>query len=202
MARAKPAQAPAVEAAQPLPPASELRTLSRKVREALDLTERAAQMEADLKAVKSALHIMRTQTLPTMFLDLKLGDGLSNFEGYRLELDDLVQGGLPKEEPRRGVAIKWLEENEGAELLQTKVEMTFPRAHHAEAVSIARRLEKAGFTPTVKADVHAQTLHAWIRERRRNGENIDDQALGLFVGVQVKIKPVGAGKRKKQEAET
>jgi len=168
-------------------PSDKLDVLNKYLEEAISLSEVIERLEGDLKVAKSALHSLSTETIPDLMLELSLDE--AKFRGWSVKVEEFVSGTLPKDDDKRAVAIRWLEENEAGGLIKTSLSLDFAKSQHNEALSIAAGLEEEGYAPTVKSDVHVQTLRAFARERLRNGQELPD-LLGLYVGKTTKLKRV------------
>jgi hypothetical protein len=169
-------------------PADKLAFLHESLNEVIALTEVVAQMEDDLKQAKSALHRYRTVQVPDIMSELQM-DRVS-FKGWDVRLDDFVSGSLPSDPEKRASAIKWLESHDGGGLIKTDIKLSFAKSQHNEALSIAAQLESDGFAPNVESGVHPSTLQSYARQRIKDGDDIDPEALGLFIGKVAKLKEV------------
>lgn len=167
-----------------------LTRLNEKLAEAIELKEAVDQMEDDLKAAKQQLQLLNTGVIPDMMAELGMDQVTQR--GWQIKVADFVSGSLPKDEAKRAVAIRWLEDHEAGELLKTSLSVDFSRSQHNEALDLAGRIEGEGFAPKVDSTVHPQTLAAFARERIKNGEPIDTEVLGLYTGRVAKYKHVGA----------
>jgi len=170
-----------------VPTVTEMAQLYAQLGEATKLKEQVAQMEADLAAAKSAYHELRTTTIPRTMLDLEMPN--LTWRDYAISIEDFVNGSLPKDPKMREKAIAWLDSVGGGELITTDVGVKFPRTQRKEALKVAKRLEKLGWTPNVSSGVHAQTYQAFARERLREGKDVPAD-IGLFVGKVAKIEAV------------
>jgi hypothetical protein len=166
-----------------------LKRMHEGIKQLITMTEYIEQLEADLKAAASARHILRTVTLPDIMAECQ--STAFNHAGYDVEVSDFVSGSLPKDEQKRAKALQWLKDNEGAGNIKTVLTVNFNTNQHNEAMAVADDLNKAGWPLTIGEGVHAQKLQAFARERIRNGEKVDAETLGLFVGKLVKIKKAG-----------
>ena len=163
-----------------------LNRLHKAIQDSIALSEGIEQMEEDAKAARAALHLMRSKVMPDLMVEARS----EHFDhaGYDIKLTDFVSGSLPKEEVPRKKAMKWLEKNDGAELIKTEVSMAFGKSQHEDAMKVAKQMEKEGHPVSVSSGVNAQTLQSFARTRIREGKSIDAEVLGLFVGKIVKIK--------------
>ncbi len=166
-----------------------LSLLNEKLAEAISLKECTDQMEEDLAAAKKQLNNLNTQIIPDMMAEMGMEEVTQR--GWKVKVGEFVSGSLPKEDDRKAAAIRWLEENDGGELLKTQLSVVFTRSQHNEAMHLAGFIQEEGFAPKVESTVHPQTLMAFARERLKNGESLDTEVLGLYTGRVAKFKRVG-----------
>ncbi|MEE8263231.1 MAG: hypothetical protein V3R83_12285 [Gammaproteobacteria bacterium] len=152
----------------------------------LSLSDAIASMEDDLKAACKSLQIMRTVTVPDLMMEIQSDQ--FNHAGWEVKLTDFVSGSFPKDVVKREAAMKWLKEHDGSGLIKTDVSMSFGRSQHNEAICIAQELLEAGHPVNIREVVHPQTLQSYARTRIREGDDINTDLLGLYVGKVVKIK--------------
>lgn len=150
--------------------------------------ELVTQLEDDLKAAKKQKQFLATSKLPDLMAEIQ-SDHFSH-AGFDIKVSDFVSGSIPKAEDRNKLAIKWLEDNEGAGIIKTEVSLIFGRSQHNEAADLAGQLLSDGYTPDLKSSVHAGTLCKFAREKLENGEEIDTDVLGLYVGRVAKVKAI------------
>lgn len=153
------------------------------------------QMEDAVKTLRNELNDIRHQRLP----DLMSASQVSKFkllDGTEIKVEDFCSGSLPKEPDKRTKAIGWLVDNDGEGLIKTEVTTTFGRKEHNQAMSVADDLRKQGLDVDVSEGVHPATLQAYAKERMRNGEPIDTETLGLYIGRVAKIKMPATKKEK------
>lgn len=167
-------------------PSDKLEQLHAMLEEAIALESAVVQIEDDLKAAKSALHSLRTGRIPDLMAELQMEE--VSFKGWQVKVDDFVSGSLPKDPAKKAKAIAWLEANDAAGLIKTDVAVSFGRSEHDAANSLWHQLESDGLPATLNSSVHAQTLQAFARQRIRDGDPIDPDALGLYVGKVAKMK--------------
>jgi len=165
-----------------------LKRMREGIKELITMTEYIEQLEADLKAAVSARHVLRTVKLPDIMAECQ--STAFNHAGYDVEVSDFVSGSLPKDEAKRAKALQWLKDNDGADNIKTILTVAFNTKQHNQAMAVADDLRKDGWPLTIGEGVNVQTLQAFARERIRNGEKVDAETLGLFVGKLVKIKKV------------
>ena len=169
-------------------PSDKMDVLNAALEEAVQLETVVSQMEEDLKVAKKALNSLKSGRIPDLMDELEMET--VTFRGWQVKIDDFVSGSLPKDSHRLERAINWLEEHDAGGLIKTDLTLAFGKSQHNEALDLAARLEAEGHAPSVKSGVHAQTLLAFARERIRNGDPLDIDVLGLYVGKVAKMKQV------------
>ncbi len=170
----------------PLASDSALEQLGKMAREAMALSEAIDRMEMDLKGAKAALHTLRSERLPTLMAAVSMDEG--TFDGISLKAKDFVSGSLTKDPEKREKAINWLVANGAGGLLKTVITSSFGRSEKEEAERALALLKEAGIAADAEMTVHAQTLCAFARQRLADGEPLEADLLGLYVGRVVEIK--------------
>lgn len=165
-----------------------LARLRSSLQEMFDVEAAIENMEGDLKAAKKMLQLLRTGRIPDLMGEIQ-SDHFTH-AGFEVKLSDFVSGSLPKEGQKRTAALEYLEKHDGSSLIKTGVSLDFGKSQHNEALDLANRLMEEGHTVSVQSGVNAQTLQKYARDRIRDGDPIDAEVLGLFVGKIAKAKPV------------
>jgi len=145
------------------------------------------ELDAELGKLKAEYTDLRQRVLP----DAMARVGLARFvldDGTEIKVEEFVGGGIPKDPEAKQRALDWLIEHEASSLIKTSVNLTFGRNQYDEAVALADDLKAKGLPVDIGTGVHPQTLHAFIRERLRRGESVDQTVLGVFVGRVAKFK--------------
>lgn len=167
-------------------PSDKMDALNEALEEAIGLEEAAAQMEEDLKATKKALHALKSSRIPDLMDELQISS--IDFRGWAVKIADFVSGTLPKEPAAHKKAILWLEDHGAGGLIKTDLSLSFGRSQHNEALDLAARLEADGLAPNVASGVHPQTLKKFALDCMRNGDELDTEVLGLYIGKVANIK--------------
>jgi len=170
---------------QPVPV---LEALHKNLDEMFSLEEGIEQLEADLAAAKKSHNRLKSVDVPDLMKQLGMESLKRN--GWEVKIETIVSGNLPKDPERREVALDWLEEHDGSELIKSEVSVTFGREALDAARELATRLKEEGLTASFERSVHAQTLGAYARERLKAGEPLDIEVLNLYVGEVAKAKKV------------
>lgn len=144
-------------------------------------------LDEELGKLKQSYNDLRQRDLPEAMAKV----GFAKFtleDGTEIKVEEFVGGGLPKDPEQKEIAMEWLVDNGGAGLIKTGVSMSFGRDKYDEAVKVCAELRERGLDVDMGTGVHPQTLHAFVRERLRKGEPVDQQKLGVFVGRVAKFK--------------
>ena len=159
--------------------------LNETLAEAVALKEALDQLEEDAAAAKKQLTHITTSVIPDMMAEIGMDECVQN--GWKIKLHQFVSGSLPKEEPERGKAIRWLQDHDASDLIKTTLTVAFTKGQHNVALDMAAKIQAEGYAPTLKEDVNAQTLGSFARERLKNGEEVDTDVLGLYTGTVAKF---------------
>lgn len=173
---------------------SKLAQLRKYLEEYTDLFDHKANLEEDIKAANSRIHKIGTIIIPELLSELQMDmipiklpkEGKTDPRTF--DIVDVVAGSLPKDEEKRSRALHLLKEYGGENLLKTSVELKFGKSEAEQAAEVVELLKEFGIEPSVAETVHPQTLASFVRERLRNGEKVDAEALGVYVGKTIKIK--------------
>jgi len=165
-----------------------LERLRKAIANTIAMQEHIEQMEGDLSEAKKTLQYARAKLLPDLMAEMQV-DSLTH-AGYEVKVSEFVSGSLPKDQELREKALEWLESHDGGELIKTDLSLSFGKSQHNEALSLVAELKDDGYTVGVTSGVHPQTLQKYGRDRIHDGEEIDTELLGLFVGQIAKIKRV------------
>lgn len=171
-------------------PTDKLEILNNHLSEAIALERMIATWDEDLKTARAALHKARTGTIPDLMAELQMDE--VTFKGWKVTVSDFVSGSMPKEATKLAAAIKWLEDHEAGGLIKTAIAVSFGREQNEEAKATYEGLVSEGLAATMGSTVHAQTLQSFARQRIKDGDPIEPEILGLYVGKVAKMKEVKA----------
>lgn len=165
---------------------ADLSSLLTMANELIQLERSIADAETMLKQMSGRANELKLRVIPDAMAELGLNEVVTS-TGDRLKVDDFINGSLPKDPLKRMDAIAAIEEMGGSGIIKNEVNLSFEKSQHNEAVSIADELRQKGFHVDLHSGIHPQTYHAFIRERLRNGEHVDVDRLGVFVGRRTKV---------------
>ena len=166
---------------------SDLRSLVMLGEKTVGMKAQIDALDEELGKLKREYTDLRQKGLPEAMAKI----GLAKFtldSGVEIKVEEFVGGGLPKDAEAKEKALQWLIANEASGLIKTGVSLTFGRDQYDTAVALVEELRGKGLPAEIGTGVHPQTLHAFVRERLRNGEPVDQAALGVFVGRVAKFK--------------
>lgn len=166
----------------------QLAQLRNKIGEMIDQQALVDDLEEQVKQAKEHLHALRTRHVPDLMAEMQVDQ--MRFRGYDISVADLVSGSLPKEESARQRAIEWLEAHEAGGLIKTDLQLSFGKGQEQEASKLYSELAEMGYPVFANRNVHPQTLMAWARQQLAEGEPLDPEVLGLYVGKVAKLKVV------------
>lgn len=164
----------------------DLSALLAQAQELVTLERELSELDALVKAKGRRANELKTQILPDKMAEV----GLSEFKtpnGDRLKVEDFVSGSLPKDPVKRKAAIQALEDMGAEGIIRNELLLAFEKSQHNEAMALADDLRQKGFNAEITSGVHPQTYLAFVRERLRNGEEVNAEVLGIFVGRKTKV---------------
>ena len=163
----------------------QIKELSELCSDALRLQKEIDQGEEMVKQLKNELHVLNTKVIPDLMLSLGV-KSQTLIDGSSVEIGKFMNGGLPKDD-RRGRALKWLEDHDGADIIKQHINMRFGRESYKLVKKVLAALDRLEVEYESDKSVHPQTLYKYARERLENGEDIPLDLLGLFTGRVAKI---------------
>ena len=148
-----------------------LSQVSKLAQMQLQVEQRVADLEAELKTAKSDLKAIAEDQLPAAMAEhniseLKLDDGSS------ISVSTFYSASIPKD--RADEAFTWLVDNNFGDLIKNQVATNFVRGQEEQAEKFA-------------TEVEPMTLKAWVREKTEQGLNIPHDLFGIFIGEKAKI---------------
>lgn len=167
-------------------PTGDLSSLLTLAQELVGLEGQIKDIEQLMKTLTGRAHELKTQVLPDKMAEV----GLSEFktpQGDRIKIEDFVSGGLPKDPVKRDKAIATVTAMGGGDIIRNELLLAFEKSQHNEAMALADDLRQKGFDAQVTSGIHPQTYLAFVREHLRNGDEVDAEALGIFVGRKTKV---------------
>ena len=161
-----------------------LSQVSKLAQMQLQVEQRVADLEAELKTAKSDLKAIAEDQLPAAMAEhniseLKLDDGSS------ISVSTFYSASIPKD--RADEAFTWLIDNNFGDLIKNQVATNFVRGQEEQAEKFASELAGRGMPVNTKKWVEPMTLKAWVREKTEQGLNIPHDLFGIFIGEKAKI---------------
>tara|TARA_R100000426_G_scaffold84100_1_gene63073 strand:- start:55 stop:606 length:552 start_codon:yes stop_codon:yes gene_type:complete len=161
-----------------------LSQVSKLAQMQLQVEQRVADLEAELKTAKSDLKAIAEDQLPAAMAEhniseLKLDDGSS------ISVSTFYSASIPKD--RADEAFTWLVDNDFGDLIKNQVATNFVRGQEEQAEQFASELAGRGMPVNTKKWVEPMTLKAWVREKTEQGLNIPHDLFGIFIGEKAKI---------------
>jgi hypothetical protein len=169
------------------PTEDQLKNIAMYASEALELEERIFQTEEYLKNLKKDLADIEERRLPQIMLE----SGMLEFkmrDGSQISVGDVIQGGFPKDVPKREALFSWLIKEGGQENIKDHFELHFTKGQYEEAVKLRKLLQANNVIFDEFENVHTQTLYAFMREKIREGTlpPFDDFGLRYFKKANIK----------------
>ena len=165
------------EAFQEGPAAGDLHRLAELAKLMFEAETAVESAEVELKKRKGVLRGIAERDIPELMEQCGVTE-YATTTGLKLTIKRLLRASISK--ANLTAAVTWLDKHGHGGIVKRKVLVEFTRDQEAEAKKAATALLKKGFENVQQTyAVNAQTLGAWVRERRANGEAIPEKLLGV-----------------------
>lgn len=183
---------------------ADMQTLTADGEEAIAILGQIKELELEQKELELRLKHIVEKRIPHILITLGMA-GFKLNDGTEIKLVEKVAAPqLDEKKDFFPFAEKYLIENDGADLIKTRVALDFGKSEHNAALSLIGDLREKGFDPVVGKSVHSGTytkfgneLLSEYKQKLEKGlpaEEIPFKELGMFVVRKADIK---AGKGKK-----
>lgn len=170
------------------PGAEQIKAIERAVIQAAKIDQEIKELDQLLKHKKADLHKIIIHQLPDALAAANLQEIVTE-NGTRVKLEEIVSGSLPNDPEKREAALKWLEENDAKDLIETEMSFHFERGQHNSMNALASAADELGLEHEDRSGVHHMKLKSFIKERMKRGEKTPYDLLGIFIGRKAKIQP-------------
>lgn len=162
-----------------------LKSLGIMLAEVDQLADEIERLEKHLKVARAAMNALTHGALVDKFTEARVSE-FKTERGRLYKIENYLSGSLPKNPAKREEALRWLMQNEAADLITTLVSVRLSRKQHNIVGDVRAALEKVGVDYVEDRDVHHSTLKSFARERMKSGQEVPFEQLGLSVGRYVK----------------
>ena len=171
-----------------VPDANQLKSLEELINQAAEISRTVEELEQAVKKHKEELTKLTHAAIP----DAMSAAGTTSFTttaGVKVSIKEVLAGTLPKEEPKRTAALRWLEDHGGKDIIKSTLTAEFEKGggNLEKKNRAAEALADMGVVFIDAETVHPMTLAAFARERLKNGEEVPLEDLGLYSGRMAKI---------------
>jgi len=148
-------------------------------------SEEVEKLEEILKEAKKERDKISYEDLPALLQEIGI-TSLELFDGSKVKVS-AVYGAHIKVENREQ-AFNWLREEGHDDIIKNTVSLPFGRGEDDKAGTFIKLAQSAGFDVDQKAEVHSQTLKAFVKEMIEGGQDFPEQLFGAYVGHKATIK--------------
>jgi hypothetical protein len=174
------------------PSVEQLSTISKWASKALALQAEIAQAEEHLKQLGKELRQIEEVDLPKAMM----ASGSTEFtttDGGTISIDDVIQGGLTKDEGKREFTLQWFIDNGGLENIKRHFEINYTKGQSSYASAFRKLLQENQVNFYEFEDIHHSTMKAFLNEKLREfaktGELVPFDKMGLRYFKRANIKP-------------
>lgn len=144
----------------------------------VQLEKELATLEDQLDAKKAELNRVRDNDLPNALLEIGIQE-ITLKSGHKISIKREAYASITEE--RKDECFRWLRQNGHGAIIKNIISTEFGKGEDDRAIEAAQLLAEAGFRPTQKESVHAQTLKAFIRELDEKGVEFPYETFGAFI---------------------
>lgn len=169
-----------------------------------ELDLKASKLEKELKEVNEKIETTKKE-LCDLLLSEGIGSGstvkLSN--GRMLKVKDFFSASIPTQnqidsqkdpekqfemQTKRDLALKYLEENNLADIIKNEVIVSFDKGENEKAKDLLLKLQEEGLYASNEINVNANTLKATLKKEFEKGTNLPTDVFSIYTGIAVDIK--------------
>lgn len=142
----------------------------------VDKEKALAKYEERVKAIKGEILLLKRVELPELMREFDL-QYIGMPDGTKVELlDDFA---VKIEDEDRGDAYAWLERNGFGGIIKTVMTAELPRGDAEVAAQAARAMKDFPVPVQVAANIHPQTLRAFVKEQLAKGTCVPYDLFGI-----------------------
>jgi len=168
--------------------AASLEQVKTKAQRLIELENELSDIAIREKQLKKERAQIRIRDLPEMMFELGLTSiGVGN---KVVEIEDMIEGKLPKEPEPLKAACDWLVDNREGGVIKRKLELELPKGDAVMEQRVVDALNAISpkLDPRVVPTVHFKTYEALCKRLVRSGAEIPKDVLGIFVGHIARVK--------------
>lgn len=170
------------------PTGDALKDLSANIESALALAVKIEEVGEMLKSMQADLNHKLTKFIPDSMRACHMTE-FTHASGMKVVMHDFLSGSLPKDPDKRRVALRWIHDNGGKDLIRNKFNIELERGDEKTRKGMIAALHKVHVDFQETVDVNHMSMQAFVRERMANGLAVPLDTLGLYAGVTAKIVP-------------
>jgi hypothetical protein len=140
--------------------------------------------EQKLKAAQDHVKGIEQNRLP-LLMDEAQQKLLVTTDGWQVSRDEIVRASISKDNLPAGVS--WLNANGHGSIVKRSVTVMFGRGEEQKAAEAIDVLHERGMEPEEAMSVNAQTLSALVRELLKEGKELPNETLGVYIQPVVKV---------------
>ena len=157
--------------------------LSNLIRQSIQIQKEIEDAEQHLKDLKFKKRKVNEEDIPMLMAEMGM-DSLT-VDGHKVSVKPFVHARIA--EDKREEAFNFLRSVGEADIIKNDVIVSFSQGQDNQAGAVIDDLRKNGFDPVQKTHIHPMTLKSWVKTRIENGEDLDFETFGVFVGNEAKI---------------
>ena len=158
--------------------------LSTLIRQSIDLDKEIKDAEQHLKDLQQRKRTVDEEDIPSLMETL--GVESLTVDGNKVSIDKYVSARIPDD--KKEEAYSFIRSIGEGDIIKNEVVVGFGMGQDNVAGAVVDDLRNQGLTPSQKTHIHPMTLRTWVKNRIDNGQEIDFDTFGIYVGNRAKIK--------------
>ena len=161
---------------------SRIATLVGAYQRALDEVSR---LEESLKEAEKMRDRLSSLDIPNAMDEAGMSE-ITLRDGSKVKIESVTRGHITK--ANQEAAFQWLQDNGYGDIIKAELKVGVGRGETDQLADLAEVvMSEFGWSPDVKQSIHPQTLYAFIRERRAEGDDMPEDLLGVTEFRQTKV---------------
>lgn len=153
----------------------ELQIVSDLSYKQVELEDKVAKLEEELKEAKKQLAFVSQVELPNALAEIGLAS-VTLTNGAKIETKMKYYASIPVDKKRE--AFDWLQEHDYDSIIKNVVKCEFGKGENDNAKEAMRELISIGLRPTNEQSVHPMTLKSFVKDLFERGEEFPLELFG------------------------
>jgi len=169
-----------------MPTNMDTKQIAALVEEDLEVQDRIAALELDLKKARDKHRKLTEMDIPAAMQEAGGVAMIKLANGHTVEVKEVIAARIPV--AQQGQAYGWLRKHGFEDLIKNDIIVGLGKGDDEVAKAVGDYLESVGIGYQRKESVHYQTLGAFVREQDAAGAPVPEDIFGVYRGLVATIK--------------